>query len=179
MYISGIMEEVVEIPEGINVRYENGIVYVAGKLGEVKKKLSYPTIKIEVSGNEVKISAKEDNRKAKRLIKTYAAHIKNMFKGVQEGFTYKLKVIYTHFPTTVKVEGDKIVIENFIGERAPRFAKKLPGVEVKIQKQDITVTGIDLEAVSQTAANIERAARIVGKDRRVFQDGIFIVEKGK
>jgi large subunit ribosomal protein L6 len=173
------MEEILKIPEGVNVRYENGIVYVAGKLGEVSKKLSYPTVKIEINNGEVKISSDENNRKAKRMIKTFAAHIKNLFKGVQEGFTYKLKVIYTHFPVTVKVEGDKIIIENFIGERAPRYAKKLPGAEVKVQKQDITVTGIDLDAVSQTAANIERAARIVGKDRRIFQDGIYIVEKGK
>lgn len=174
-----IMEDVIKIPEGINVSYEKGIILVAGKLGEVKKKLSHPIVKINVAGGEVKVSSDREDRKAKRLIKTFAAHIKNMIKGVQEGFTYKLKVVYTHFPTTVKIDGDKILIENFIGERSPRTAKKLPGVEVEIQKQDITVTGIDLDAVSQTAANIERASRIVGKDRRVFQDGIFIVEKGK
>ena len=173
------MEEIVALPEGVQARYENGMMYVAGKLGEVKKKLSYPTIKITVEDGKIKLSSEGENRKAKRLIKTFAAHIQNMIKGVQEGFTYKLKVIYTHFPTTVKVEGNKVIIENFIGERSPRIANILPGVEVKVQKQDITVTGIDLEAVSQTAANIERTTRIVGKDRRVFQDGIFIVEKGK
>ncbi len=179
MYISDIMETIFEIPEGIQIKYENGVISVVGKLGEVKKKLSHPKVKIKIEDNKVILLSDIENRKAKRLINTFLAHIKNMIKGVQEGYTYKLKIVYTHFPTTVKVEGDKVIIENFIGERASRTAKKLPGVEVKIEKQDITVTGIDLEAVSQTAANIERASRIVRKDRRIFQDGVYITQKGK
>ncbi len=173
------MEEIIKLPEGMQAKYEKGNMIVVGKLGEVKKKLSHPIVKISVKGDEIKLTTSGESRKDKRLIKTFVAHINNMIKGSTEGFTYKLKVVYTHFPTTVKVDGDKVVIENFIGERAPRKAKILPGAEVKIQKQDITVTGINLDAVAQTAANIERTTRIVGKDRRIFQDGIFIVEKGK
>jgi len=174
-----VMEREIILPEGVSAKYENGILVVSGKLGEVKKRLAHPEVHIEVKENKVVLSSEKENRKAKRMLNTFAAHVKNMIKGVQEGFVYKLKVVYTHFPTNVKVEGDKVVIENFIGERAPRYAKILPGVEVNVQKQDITVKGIDLEAVSQTAANIEQATRITGKDRRIFQDGIYITEKGK
>lgn len=173
------MEDEIKMPEGVKVRKERNLIFVSGKLGEVSKKLSHPKVKIDIENDTVKISSDTESRKAKRLINTFLAHIRNMIKGVQEGYTYKLKIVYTHFPTNVKVEGNKIIIENFIGERSPRISKKLPGVEVKVDKKDIIVTGIDLEAVSQTAANIERTSRIVGKDRRIFQDGIYITEKGK
>lgn len=173
------MEEEINIPENVEVRKEGGVLFVKGKLGEISKRLSHPKVKIEVSDNVVKVFSDLETRKSKRLINTFVSHIKSLFKGIQEGYTYKLKIVYTHFPTNVKLEGDKIIIENFIGERSPRITKKLPGVEIKIDKKDITVSGPDLQAVSQTAANLERVTRIVGKDKRIFQDGIYITEKGK
>lgn len=173
------MEEEIIVPENVEVRRDGGIIFVKGELGEISKKLSHPKVKIEIKDNVVKVISDLETRKSKRLINTFVSHIKNLLKGVQEGYTYKLKIVYTHFPTNVKIEEDKIIIENFIGERSPRISKKLPGVEVKIDKKDITITGPDLHAVSQTAANLERATRIVGKDKRIFQDGIYITEKGK
>ena len=103
-------------------------------------------------------------------------------RGVEEGFQYKLQAVYSHFPMTLKVEGDRMVITNLFGEKVPRVAK-LPWspseVEVKVQnKTDVTVSGVDREKVGQTAANIERSCRIKKRDRRVFQDGIYIVSKG-
>jgi large subunit ribosomal protein L6 len=173
------MKEILEIPEGVKLSYENGTFSVAGKLGEVKKILKHPLIEVTLKGSTITLFSINESRNAKRLMKTFVSHIKSLFKGVQKGFVYKLKIVFTHFPTTVKIKDDKILIENFIGERSPRVAKKFPGVEVKINKQDVTVSGIDLYAVSRTAANIERTAKIVGKDRRIFQDGIYIIEKGK
>ncbi len=173
------MENELKIPEGVELKKENGCIIAKGKLGEISRKLSHPKVKIAVEKSLVKISSHLDTRKSKRLVNTFTSHIENMIKGVKEGFTYKLKIVYTHFPTNVKIEGDKIIIENFIGERSPRITKKFPGVEVKVDKKDITVSGPDLYAVSQTAANIERVSRIVGKDKRIFQDGIYITEKGK
>ena len=53
-------------------------------------------------------------------------------------------------------------------------------VEVEVKnKVDVIVTGADIEKVGQTAANIERACRIRKRDRRVFQDGIYIVAKAE
>ena len=108
---------------------------------------------------------------------TAVAHIRNMITGVTEGYTYKLKIVYSHFPVTAKVEGDKILIQNFLGERTPRVAKIVGDTKVEIKDQEITVTGIDLEEVSQTSGNIEQACRIIGFDRRRFPDGVFITSK--
>ena len=100
-----------------------------------------------------------------------------MFKGANEGFEYKLKILYSHFPMKVDVKEDNLVVDNFLGEKHSRKAKLIQGVEVKINGQDVNVTGIDKEKVSQTAANIEQATRIKNLDPRVFQDGIYITEK--
>jgi len=100
-----------------------------------------------------------------------------MVKGVTKGFTYKLKKVYSHFPINVKVEPGKVLIENFIGERSPRIAKIVGNVKVIVKGDDIEVQGLNLEEVSQTAANIEQATKIKKKDPRVFLDGIYIYEK--
>jgi large subunit ribosomal protein L6 len=77
----------------------------------------------------------------------------------------------------VKVQGDKFVIDNFLGEKYPRKAKILKNVTVEVKGQDVTLKGIDKEIVSQTAAIIEQITKITNRDLRVFQDGIYITEK--
>ena len=51
-------------------------------------------------------------------------------------------------------------------------------MKVEVKGKDIIVSGINLEDVSQTAANIEQATRLTGRDRRIFYDGIYVYEKG-
>ena len=101
-----------------------------------------------------------------------------MVKGVTDGFTYTLKALYSHFPMTLAVKGNQLIVNNYFGERVPRSAAILNGVEVKVQnKTEVVVSGIDKEAVGQTAANIERSTTVKKRDRRVFQDGIYLIEK--
>jgi len=90
-----------------------------------------------------------------------------------------MKIVYSHFPINVKVMGDKglVVIENFIGERAPRYAKIYGNVKVTVQGDDVVIEGIDINEVSQTAANIQSATKIRNKDPRVFLDGIYVYQK--
>ncbi|NJE54829.1 50S ribosomal protein L6 [Thermococcus sp. 21S9] len=177
MPIDAWIREEVEIPEGVEVTIEGNTVKVKGPKGELQRELKYPGVKIFTEDGKVVVYKEFPRKKDIAIARTFKAHIANMIKGVTEGFTYKLKVVYSHFPVTVKVQGDEVVIENFLGEKNPRRAKILPGVTVKVRGQEITVEGIDKEAVGQTAANIEQATRITKWDRRVFQDGIYIVEK--
>ncbi len=111
-------------------------------------------------------------------MRTFASHIRNLIHGVTEGFTYTLRLVYAHFPVKVSVRGDRVVIENFLGERHPRTAVIRGATKVDVRGDTLTVTGPSLEDVGQTAANIEQATRIKNKDPRVFQDGIYIVSKG-
>ena len=117
-------------------------------------------------------------RKDKALAGTWKAHLNNMTKGVTDGFTYTLKAFYSHFPMTLNVKGTELVVNNYFGERVPRTAAIVPGAEVKVKnKTEVVVSGIDKEAVGQTAANIERCTTVKKRDRRVFQDGIYLLEK--
>jgi len=177
MPVDAWIREEVEIPEEVEVTVEGNTVKVKGPKGELQRELKYPGVKILVENGKVAVFKEFPRKKDIAIARTFKAHIANMIKGVTEGFTYKLKVLYSHFPMTVKVQGNEVVIENFLGEKNPRRAEILPGVTVKVMGQEIIVEGIDREAVGQTAANIEQATRINKWDRRVFQDGIYIVEK--
>jgi len=101
-----------------------------------------------------------------------------MIKGVNEGFVYKMKTVFSHFPIKTLVEGDNFIIQNFLGERSSRKARILEGVNVEVDGENVTVQGIDKEKVGQTVANIERATRIKKRDVRIFQDGVYRISKG-
>jgi len=88
-----------------------------------------------------------------------------------------MEVYYAHFPMQVTVEGDEVVIENFLGERAQRRTPIRGDTDVQIDGETVTLSGSDKEAVGQTAADIEQLTKVTDKDTRVFQDGVYIVEK--
>ena len=169
---------VTEIPEGVEVKVDNNsLVSVKGKKGELKRELKNPKIIIRVEDKKVIVSAKNANKNDKTNIGTFDAHIRNMINGVIKGYNYKLKVCASHFPVTVAVKGNEIEVKNFLGEKIPRKVKFSEDVKIKVEGSVINVDGIDVEKVGQTAAKIEQLCRVTRKDRRVFQDGIFITEK--
>ena len=167
----------VEIPEGVKVEVERGKVIVEGPKGKLERELYHPRILIEKKDNKVEVKCEFARRKEKALVGTFAAHIRNMIKGVTEGFVYKMKVVYSHFPIKVNVKGNEVIIENFLGEKHPRKAKIFGNVKVSIKGDEIILEGINIEEVGQTAANIEDATKVKYRDVRVFQDGIYIVAK--
>ncbi len=170
------------IPEGIEVSYDNNLLKIKGEKGEIIRKFFNPHIEVEIKEGKIHISfkGKKFTRKIKALMHTWRAHIRNMFKGVKEGYEYRLRIFYTHFPMSVKVEGNKVVISNFLGEKGNRYADILEGVSVDIKGEEIIVRGVDKEKVGQTAANIEQATKNKGgRDPRKFADGIYIIHKDK
>ena len=169
-----------EIPEGVTMRLEEGIVYVKGPKGGCAKDFNRIKVRIRIEGKKVRIEAMGKKKSDYAILNTAKKHILNLFKGVKEGYTYKLKIVYSHFPITVRVKDNVVYIENFLGERAPRKAKIVGKLtKVTVSGDDVIVQGPCLEEVSQTAANIEQATRIKEKDLRVFLDGVYIYEKGK
>lgn len=170
----------VDIPEGVTVTVENGHhTTVKGPKGELDRAFRYRGVRLKVDEGKVVIHKDLPRREHKAICGTYRAHVANMIKGVTDGWTYNLKIVYNHFPIKAAVQGDVFVIENFLGERHPRKATILPGVKVQVKGEEVTVEGIDRNAVGQTAANIEKATVVRGRDIRVFQDGIYITNKGR
>jgi len=169
----------IPIPNNVDVKVEGMRVYVKGPRGELLKDFSHVRgVKLLKESQNIVVLSYFTNRRTKALTYTVATHIRNMIDGVTKGFRYKLKIVFSHFPVTVRVDDGKVIIENFLGERAPRIAKIVGDVKVKVKGDDIIVEGTDIESVGQTAANIERVTRISDLDRRVFVDGIYIYERG-
>ncbi|MCE4606032.1 MAG: 50S ribosomal protein L6 [Desulfurococcales archaeon] len=168
----------VEIPDKVNVEIEGLKVAVEGPKGKLERDFSHlkPLI-LRKEGDKIVAEAYFANARDRAKIGTVIAHIRNMFIGVTKGYKYYLKIIFSHFPITVKVEDDKVLINNFLGERSPRIARVMPGVKVSVKGEDVIVEGIDVEAVGQTAANIELATKVKGFDRRKFMDGVYIYKK--
>jgi len=168
------------VPSEVTLDITGSKIVARGPKGEVHKQLEVTKdIKLERIDNKVKVSSESEKRTTKALVGTIAAHIRNAVEGAAKGYTYRMRVIYSHFPVTVKVEGDKVVVSNFLGERVPRVAKILGKTQVKVDQQDVILTGCDVDEVSQSAANIEQTCRIVGYDKKIFQDGIYITSKGE
>jgi len=167
----------IKIPEDVEVSLEGNLLSVKGSEGTNKRKFSSEKLVFEKRGDEIIIGSKNATKKEKKAINTRAAHIKNMIKGTQKKFEYKLKVCFSHFPITVEVKGREVLIKNFLGEKTPRKMKLNNEVDVKVDKDVITINSIGKEIAGQTAANFETATRIRNRDKRVFQDGIFIINK--
>jgi large subunit ribosomal protein L6 len=174
---SPVEEKMFELPAEVDLHLDGKIVTVKGPLGELKRDFSTLPITIELEDKQITVKSFWPRKKERALIGTAIAHIKNMVKGTTEGYTYKLKVVSSHFPVTVKTQPGKLVIENFLGEKRPRIIRTKGDVKITVKGDEITVQGTNIEEVSQTAATIEKATKIKGKDSRVFLDGIFIQQK--
>jgi large subunit ribosomal protein L6 len=171
------MSESIELPEGIACDYKDKTLVCKKGSFEISKKIASPGIVVKVKEKTIEIECKKGNKSDFNKVMSFVAHINNLFRGLLEGFTYKLELANVHFPMSLKTDKDKFLISNFLGEKLPREAKILPNVQVKVSGQQITITSVNREAAGQTAANIENATKVNRRDRRIFQDGIFITEK--
>ena len=172
----------INLAEGSSSSIAGDVVTVSNEGKSLSREFRHPKVTVRQGDSSLVVFCDLPRRADKAIAGTWAAHLRNMVKGLEEGFEYKLRAVYSHFPMTLKVEGNRMKINNLFGEKVPRVAK-LPWspseVEVKVEnKTEVTVKGSDREKVGQTAANIERACRIRNRDRRVFQDGIYITSKG-
>ncbi len=173
------IESEYEFPKGIKVEFKDQILKVSGPKGEITKDFAHArTIDIVLEKNKIKFSCKFPRRKQRSLMGTLVSHAKNMTDGVTIGpFVTKMKIVYSHFPITVNVKGNEVLVENFLGERAPRIAKIFGNAKVKVAGDDVIVESINKEDAGQTASNIRRICKIRNKDPRTFQDGIFQYQK--
>jgi large subunit ribosomal protein L6 len=166
------------IPSEVTVSKEENRIQVSGKLGTLKRDLSKIPIKVDIVQDSIKISSYGKRKRDFAIINTAKSILNNMIRGVERGYTYRLKIVFAHFPISVKVKGSEVHVENIFGERAPRIAMIVgSGTMVKTSGDDVLVTGPSIEDVSQTAANIESSTKIKGKDQRVFLDGIYIYSR--
>ncbi len=167
----------IEIPQGVNISINNITISVSGPLGQLQRELWYPGITIQKLDSQVIVEAKEPRKEQLAMLGTFESHLKNMITGVAKGFEYKMKIVYSHFPIQLKTEGSQVMIGNFLGEKKSRKANIRGNTKVAIKGDQVIINGINKEDVGQTVANIQQATKIRGFDPRVFQDGVYLVER--
>ena len=176
------MSHDIELPDGVSASIDGDKVTLSKDGDSLSRTFAHNRVSVKQSDGALQVFCSLPRRSDKAIAGTWAAHLRNMTKGLEEGFEYRLKAVFSHFPMSLKVEGNKFTITNMLGEKVPRVAA-LPwtpaDVQVKIEnKSDVVGSGADREKVGQTAANIERACKVKKRDPRVFQDGIYIISKG-
>src|SRR5207247_521126 len=107
-------------PEGVKLQLQGDEVTVSGKLGSLQRRFPHPRVSLSLTGADLVIRSELPGRREKAVVGTFAAHVRNMIQGVTAGFTYRMKIVYAHFPMKASVKGAEFVIENFLGERSPR-----------------------------------------------------------
>lgn len=171
------MKNEIIIPDEVEADVSKNKLTLKGKGGENSREFNLGEINLEKKDKKIVLSCDKTTKKEKRIINTSIAHIKNMMEGVQKKFEYQLKICSSHFPITVKIEGDNAIVKNFLGEKVDRKIKLPKNAEVKLNGDIITIISANKEIAGQTAANLEKVTKIRNRDRRIFQDGIYIINK--
>lgn len=170
----------ITITDKVTITKEDSTIIVNGKLGTLKKDFTRLPATITVNNKKIIIKPYGTRKKDLAITNTAKSIINSMIHGVEKGFAYKLKIVYAHFPISVKVKGEEIYVENFFGERSPRISRIVGNsTRVNVVGEDVIVQGPSLEHVSQTAANIESSTNLKDKDQRVFLDGLYIYSREK
>jgi large subunit ribosomal protein L6 len=167
----------IEIPEEVDVRLNHSRIVVTGPLGTEKKDFTRVPVEFEMDEDTISLAVSLKGKRGYALSQTVRSLVQNLFTGVTEGYTYRMKIYYAHFPFTVAVSGETVLIRNFTGEKAPRKAKIVGNTKVVPEEEEVVVTGTSKEDVSQTAANIRQACFVSEKDPRIFLDGIYVYSK--
>lgn len=179
MFISDAVSEL-QIPNGVTIMVSDGSVEVKGKNGTSVKKFSRKFLSVKSAGEKLMIEAtseKKLNKKAKLAEKAVTTEIKNAIDGVEKGIEKKLQIVTAHFPISLEVKGDRLMIKNIFGERYPRSAQIIGDTKVEVKGTDVKIRGVDPYDIGQTIANIKRTCYAGSHDSRVFQDGLYIVKE--
>ncbi|MGQ9478579.1 MAG: 50S ribosomal protein L6 [Thermoproteota archaeon] len=178
---SGAYSMEVPVLDGVRVSMQYLTLSIEGPLGKISREFLHTGLKIVLEDNAIRVISLNRGRRFKARVGTVAKLIRNMMEDVLHGYMVKLKIVYSHFPVTVKYDRATgvVSIHNFIGEKSPRkFRIPYQNIDIQVSGQDIIVTGIDRNEVTQVAAMFEQATKIKDKDQRIYIDGIYIFEKG-
>jgi len=167
------------LPKGVSVAVAGRTLTVTGPKGKVVRPFPADVLHVSTRGSSLALELRlpGHRKRSRALLSTWVAHFHNIAGGLSRGVEARLKVVAAHFPMKVSVKGDELVIENFLGEKYPRSTRLVSGTTARVDGEFVTVEGFDIEHVGQSAAAIERTTRIRDYDPRVFQDGIYLIER--
>ncbi len=148
--MSRLAKKGIAIPNGVQCSFEGNVLHVKGPKGELTRPFKLDVIRIDINGDHIDLEKVRDTVFSRALLGTYASHIRNMIQGVTQGFEKKLIVEGIGFRSEVK--GKELHLA--LGFSHPVIMEIPEGLTVTAEKNVITVSGIDKEAVTQFAAKI-------------------------
>jgi len=172
-----LISEAIAIPSGVSCTLKEQTMTFSKSGIELSRDFNEPSLSISIKDNQIFVVVKKGNKSDLKLIKSTKAHIKNIFKGLESEYEYQMEACNVHFPMTLKIDKNKLIITNFLGEKKVREAVIAQGVVVEIKGQKLTVKSRSKDDAGATVANIERATKIRKRDRRIFQDGIYLTAR--
>ncbi|KAK2077447.1 60S ribosomal protein L9 [Prototheca wickerhamii] len=183
-----ISSRTLAIPEGVEVQVKSRSVKVTGPRGTLSREFKHLSLDIFLEagkngGKQLRVESHFGKRKNLASIRTCVSHVQNLITGVTKGYEYKMRLVYAHFPININIDnnGTKVEIRNFLGEKRVRVVNMLAGVSCERSsavKDELVLTGNDIELVSRSAALIHQVCLVKHKDIRKFLDGIYVSEKG-
>ena len=171
------MNNIIELPSGVNATIKDTLLTIQGPKGVDNATFNPNNVKVSVLENQLTLEGKDDGKRAKNAVNTLSAHVNNMIKGVTKEFEYHMAIVYSHFPMTVTKKEKFVEVMNYLGSKQVKKALIVGATKVDIKGKDIILKGPSRSDVGQTAANLERLANTGGKDKRIFQDGVYITSK--
>ncbi|MFA6397394.1 MAG: 50S ribosomal protein L6 [Candidatus Paceibacterota bacterium] len=169
--MSRVGKQIIQIPEKTEVKKDGSFIIVKGPKGELKREFKFDVIEVKIENNEITLNPVKSDIFARALWGTYGSHLKNMILGVNTPFEKKLILEGIGFKS--EVVGKNL---NFaLGFSHPVIVPIPDGLEVKAEKNNITISGIDKESVGQFAAKVRSLKKpepYKGKGFRYFDEVI-------
>lgn len=147
--MSRVGKQIIEIPEKTDVKLVNGVLTVKGPKGELSRAFK-SVVAIKIEDNKISFEPQKKDIATNALWGTYASHVTNMVKGVNEGYTTKL--ILEGIGYKAEVVGTSLNMA--LGFSHPVKVEIPAGLTVTSEKGVVTIAGINKELVTQFAAEI-------------------------
>ncbi len=144
----------ITVPSGVEATLADGVLTVKGPKGTLSRKL-VKEVKVTIDNGEIVVAPTKDDGSAKSLWGTFAAHANNMVKGVTEGFSKVLEIEGVGYRAEMK--GTNLALS--MGFSHPVEMPVPAGLVATVEKNVITITGSDKEAIGQFAADVRKVRK--------------------
>lgn len=171
--MSRLAKNIIAVPANVTVTHAEGVLKVKGPLGELTKSV-HPSVALDITADGVKVDAKNTSKLARSLRGTFASHLRNMMKGVSEKYAKKLELQGIGY--RVELQGKTLKFQ--VGFSHPVILAIPAGLDALVEKNLITISGIDKEAVGQFAANVRAVKKPEPyKGKGIRYQGEYVREK--
>ena len=147
--MSRIGKKPIAIPKGVEVRLEGDQLIIKGPKGELNLSV-HPDVKLDMGGDSISVSVVDETRESRSIHGLFRVLIDNMVTGVTKGFEKNLEIVGVGYRAELK---GRTAVFN-LGYSHPINFELPEGIDAKIEKTKITLSGIDRELLGKTAAKI-------------------------